>query len=335
VLHPATINPGVFDGANGMAYCNSVAAVMRDFCHNCILASLADGNLQWELQETMRQELPEDCRVEIQTLFARLRDLNRILPYGLLGQFPTNNSEWLDEALRHNLFAVIARNADITAHPVAATQDHCVPVETASLNAHWNSRSQQQLIDRCSAQIQPLLEPVLQWSTRVRVIDYILGRDLWEGHQNAPPTGGRRWSGPVRYCLGQWAANGTERVEFIICTEWPRQHGSEQGLDWADATNLRAAAEDWIQRAGLAGLLPDDESKTALQFWKCTDRRFHRNRFLSTEVACVQVGKGFDYSMATADGQDSVLLLEEAGARSVENEFRLYEPAPLEIPITS
>ena len=68
-------------------------------------------------------------------------------------------------------------------------------------------------------------------------------------------------------------------------------NGSSKGL------SRIAVLEDYVAawRPAVRDHLPDDVSKVAIRFWRSTPgREFHKNRFLSTEIACVQIGKGFD-----------------------------------------
>ena len=314
MLYRTTLNPGVFEDQPEAGYWNTVVSILQEMNRDCLLLSLWDGRLEQVIASRL-QHVDERFRPKVKALLSRLRDRGRIIrTRRRSNRPPSGHDAWLDEALAlpdiEEAF-LFARERHLEHHEKAKSHPSSVAVELAAMHERWSARLDTHPVTRCTADVLPFLEPILLHSKRVWIIDYCIFKVLSDGR-----VGGRRFFPAIRKCLEIWAANDLRRFEFLIHTEVP------EGYPVSELENYVAAWRPSVRRC-----LPRDDSTVAIRFWRSTPgREFHRNRFLSSEIACVQIGKGFDIQDKPGHRKPDLLtLLHEEAARSVEGELSRYK----------
>lgn len=313
MLYEVTLHPSVFDRCTDRVYWNSVAHILQGMFANCVFANLWSGELLNEVGRRLKS-LDHGTADTLRRLLDRLRDLRRIHPRPPAGgRMPRSNPEWLDEALlshsRCALFAIIARDAVLSASPPAIASGVCVPVEGAGTNTLWNGRTHAQQVPRCRGCVLPLLAPVLERSRKVHVVDYVIARALLNPRRSPSAA---RFRDAIGQCIHYWGRDRRPRTEFVIHTELPRNE-----------TLARCASAFHPWRSALRYALPADASRVLIRVWSSTTGRyFQRNRFLLSEIVALKLGKGFDLFPGTSARQtENVAILPEESARLVESEF--------------
>jgi hypothetical protein len=205
---------------------------------------------------------------------------------------------------------MFGRRPDIAS---AAIRDpRAIAIEDAATSEYWKARCSDWHPRRRFVDVLPPLGRLVRFSRKVWLIDYCMIKHFEGGRiEKIAPT--------VKELLRQWAAAAVPRAEFKLVTENPENHSCETLRRWVEP--LRYEVQQY---------LPADHAPVAVVFYNAPHREFHRNRFLLTDVACVQVGKGFDLPARPSGGREVLTLLSHDTSKTVESDFDLWR-APIEV----
>lgn len=319
LLYPIAMTPGVLGDEPDPRYWREIEDVFSEAERNCLLCSLADGKLDLELRDRLNS-LSNEYADDIRRYHSRFADRNRIvrIPASRPGVNPVTDGQWIDEALAlpgHNrLFALFVRECCLRESKVDDAS--CIAVECAHRAERWENReAASNLVDRCVTDVMPLVAPVLRYSERVWVIDYLLGKNGID-----PDTS--PWVSTLNQLLRFWSANRMDRFEFVIHTLWPRRYKSGRPV-LQDGAELGGCLDRWRAALRDKKILADDDSRVVLKLYE-REKYFPKDRFLTTEMAGLQIGKGFDLSDRNRGKTTTLSLLNEATTRNVENGLDPY-----------
>lgn len=312
MLYPVTLTPSSVETGGDTAYASCVHYIFGEVERNGVLFNFCDGRLAERISEHLGTNTAEAAK--LRTAWRRLKDLNRILRVRCRHQHESTPNEWVAEALALDspepLFAIFARRDELS----DVTDTRAMAVDAAPLSDVFATRRTDRHVPRNITQVLPPLAQLVRFSRKVWLIDYVIYKHLTENRaEKIAPA--------VIELLRAWGvAAGAPRAEFKLVTENPGNHGLRALTTWAEP----------LKRA-IATSLPNDVGSVSAVFYSAPHREFHRNRFLLTELACVQVGKGFDIPRGNAIGKEVLSLMSERTAREIEAAFDFWRP--LEVPL--
>lgn len=311
MLRDIAITPCVYRRDRDVSHWNAVALFMRDALRDCVVLNYRDGNWFQVVSQRLSGIPPEYARV-IRALLSRMHDQNRLVLRSRMTPAPDTDAGWLEEALGIHyadpLFAVVATGATIRECPnTRPAQDQLIPFEMLCSSVRWVERSHERVVEREAGALIGALRPLFRRSQDVQIIDYKLLEVVACEGQNAS-----RFVQFVRQCVAEWSLGVGPKRDFVVNSEMNRNA----------AGSLSHAVE--VLRAALRVGDPP-VGRIVLKCWcKSAERDFVRNRFAISEIAGVQVGKGFDPVTvgSRARQYDRVTLLSEEATREVLRDLR-------------
>jgi hypothetical protein len=284
LFYEYAITPDVFDPA----YVASdprleviLIQMLKDICENGMIADLHDG--YWS--ETVRLRLDaitsSSLKDRIQTLFNRLKDLNRFVLHPKTENSIINSDiEWLKLAINSQVDEIISSHRVI--EQLDKTAIRIINALEILDSAPWSNRRRTMTLKTNEAYYRPVLEPILRHARSLTIVD-----PYFSPHKD-------RFINFLKLCLEYLGKRGEGKIlpgRIIINTGDPAK---ETKLRDAPTEDIKQRKDAWKRK--LIELTKDIPHEFNVHFrtnGKNGGAKFH-DRYILTDQCCIAIPLGTD-----------------------------------------
>lgn len=343
IFHNSSITPAIFRAEGSGEHWSKLVTHWRSLMPNTLLVDYRDGELRTRVIDELNQR--QDSRAaKIRSLLSEMSRaslVRTLLPDVTLEPLSRNDACWFEQAmmaadeLDGGLHGLIAPASTVDLFPTDDVKTTAVRFEDLDLDDRWHDRPSEATVPRERRAVVDQIRTLLYWARTIKVADYIIYKTYLDDETRSLDNR-KRFLDTIRFLLQTWMSSDQPRAAFEVHTLYdapsfrPRKGGGNTKLTRGMKSKSDVERELLSSYRTMFGSECGSPSKIDASVTIHVEdgrSRFTRERFLLTEMASVNMGKGFDLYSRSGSRDTVIRLLDRSTAHQVLNAIRHSERA--------